>query len=224
MTPLKIQKSTLPKPPKRHYPKITDEAILKELLLAIDSYTGQPITRLMLKFVSLIPLRAENLCTLRWDQIDRRKGLLGIERADMKVKDPNLPDFIVPLPKQARDVLDELHPLTGWGTWVFHGLKDIHGPINRETGNKALRLMGFTDAKAGRKQTLHSFRGTFRSLVETHRQEHGAPFEVMERCLDHHEKNAAARAYSHQADYTKQIGELFQWWADYLEGIKNGER
>lgn len=222
MTPLKIKKSTLPKPPVRHFPKITDEVVLKELLQAIDKYKGQPITRHMLQFVALIPLRAENLCNLHWEQVDLEKGVLSIKRAEMKVKDPNLPDLIIPLPHQAIDILREVHVLTGWGKWVFHGLKNINGPINTETGNKALRLMGFTDEEAGRKQTLHSFRGTFRSLVETHQQEHGKPFEVMERCIDHHDKNRVVRAYSHRADYSKQIGELFQWWADFLDGVGNG--
>ena len=221
MTPLKIKKSTLPKPVKKHYPKITDERVLRELLNAIERYRGQPITRLMLKFVAIVPLRAENLCNLRWEQIDLEQGVLTIRRSEMKVKDTNLPDFVVPLPRQAREILEEVHQITGWGQWVFHGLKNIHAPINPETGNKALRLMGFNDEASGRKQTLHSFRGTFRSLAETYRQIHGKPFEVMERCLDHHEKNRTVRAYSHQADYTAQIGELLQWWADHLEkGIK----
>ena len=222
MTPLKIRKSALPKPQIKHYAKITDESVLKELLQEIENYKGQPITRFMLRFVTLIPLRAENLCKLRWEQIDLEKGILTIRRSEMKVKDGNLPDFVVPLPKQAIEVLKEVHVLTGWGTWVFHGLQNIHAPINTETGNKALRIMGFNDEEAGRKQTLHSFRGTFRSLVETYRQSHNNPFEVMERCLDHHEKNTAARAYSHKADYSRQMGELFQWWADFIESFKDG--
>lgn len=220
MTPLKITKSSIPRPKSKHYAKITDETVLKELLLEIDRYKGYPITRSLMKFVSLIPLRAENLCKLRWEQVDLDRGELTIARHEMKVKDAQLPDFTVPLPKQAIAIIKEVHELTGWGQWVFHGIQNIHTHINQETANKALRSMGFNDEFKGRKQTLHSFRGTFRSLVETHQQEHNAPFEVMERCLDHHEKNMIARAYSHQADYTKQIGQLFQWWANFLDDLK----
>jgi hypothetical protein len=82
--------------------------------------------------------------------------------------------------------------------------------------------MGFIDETSGRKQTLHSFRGTFRSLSETYATEHGVSFEVRERCLDHHEKKEAVRAYIHKADYTEQMRTLFQWWADYLDGVKSG--
>lgn len=223
MTPLKISKSSLPKPKPKHYPKITNEDTLRELLNATDNYKGHPITRSMLKFVARIPLRAENLCKLRWEQIDMDNCIMTIARHEMKVKDAQLPDFVVPLPHQVMDILHDAHQLTGWGTWVFHGLKNIHAPINSETGNKALRSMGFNDEDIGRKQTLHSYRGTFRSLVETHRQEHGAPFEVMERCLDHQEKNITARAYSHSADYSKLIGELFQWWSDFLDHLQHGK-
>jgi len=39
------KKDSLQKHTKQHYPKITDESILRELLLAIDNYHGQAITR-----------------------------------------------------------------------------------------------------------------------------------------------------------------------------------
>lgn len=217
----KIDRSVLPNPRVKHLPKISNEETLRELLQSIDTYKGSVITRYLLKFVTLIPLRAENVCLLRWEQIDMEKGMLTIKRAEMKLKDENLPDFVVMLPHQAVTLLKEVHEVTGWGQWVFHGLRNIHNHINKESANKALRIMGFTDEAGKRKQTLHSFRGTFRSLVETHRLKHNMPYEVMERCLDHHEKNAVARAYSHEADYSKQMGELFQWWSNYLDSLKN---
>jgi integrase len=203
MTALKISKSSLPKPKPKHYPKITNEDTLRELLNATDNYKGHPITRSMLKFVVRIPLRAENLCKLRWEQIDMDNCIMTIARHEMKVKDAQLPDFVVPLPHQVMEILRDVHQLTGWGKWVFHGLKNIHAPINAETGNKALRAMGFNDESRGKKQTLHSYRGTFRSLVETNRQEHGAPFEVMERCLDHHEGSLEILCHSDRISNSK---------------------
>ena len=217
---LKIDKGLIPNPKALHMPKITDPKILKELLSKINSYHGDKITRLLLLFVFHIPLRAQNLCTLRWEQIDLEKKTLTIRREHLKQKDFNLPDFIIILPTQVVTLLEETHALTGWGEWVFIGSRNINTHINEETANKALRIMGFTNSKAKSKQTLHSFRGTFRSLAETHREEHGAAYEVMERCLDHHEKNIIARAYAHDADYTKPIGKLFQWWADYIDKLK----
>jgi integrase len=171
----------------------------------------------MLQFVAIIPIRAKNLTTLRWDMVDFEKSTITIPRSEMKDNDPNLPDFTIPLPRQAITILKETFNLTGWGRWVFCGIKDIHGPINNETGNKALRQMGFVDEKNGRKQTLHSFRGTYRSLVDTHQREHNAAYEVKTIVLDHHEQNKTERAYSHMADYTDQMRNLLQWWSDFLD-------
>ncbi|HLD23838.1 MAG TPA: integrase arm-type DNA-binding domain-containing protein [Sulfuricurvum sp.] len=219
----KIDKSTVPKGEKVNLPKITDEKILGELIRTIDTYYGEGgvIVRNLLRFVSLIPLRADNLCKLRWEQVEFEKEVMTIPRSEMKVKNKNLSDFIVPLPHQALSILKEIHPITGWGQWVFHGVKDTLNHVNHESGNKALRIMGFVDEAKGRKQTLHSFRGTFRSLSETYATTHKASFEVRERCLDHHEKKEAVRAYIHKADYTEQMRELLQWWADYLDTIRS---
>lgn len=216
---LKIDKGLIPNPKATHMPKITDNTILAELIKKIDTYHGDKMTRFLLLFVLRIPLRAQNLCSLRWSQIDFDKGTLTIKREELKQKDNNLPDFIIILPKQVVELLHEIAAYTSWGEWVFIGSRNMNAHINEETANKALRIMGFTDKKAKRKQTLHSFRGTFRSLAETHREEHDLPYEVMERCLDHHEKNIIARAYSHEADYSVPIGKLFQWWSDYIDKL-----
>lgn len=206
----------------KHIPKITDEKNLGELLRAIEQYKGEGgvIIRNILRFVSIMPLRADNLCKLRWDQVDFDKAIITIPRFEMKVKDHNLPDFILPLPVQAVNILKEVREITGWGQWVFHGVRNNLSHANKESGNKALRIMGFVDEANGRKQTLHSFRGTFRSLSETYAKEHGVSFEVRERALDHHEENKVVRAYTHKADYTEQMRELMQWWADFLDQVK----
>ena len=168
-----------------HYEKITDEATLGELLRAIDGYIHSSIIRSALKFVSIIPLRAENLATLKWSYIDFEKKILTIPRSEMKVKKKSFPDFSLPLPTQAIEILKEIKKNTGWGVWIFHGHNKIHKPMVSESANKALRSMGFADAKRGRKQTLHSFRGTFRSLCDTHQDKHNASFEIKEAVLYH---------------------------------------
>ena len=213
------KKDALQKQVKNHYPKITDEKILGELLRAIDGYKGVIINR-VLRFVSIIPLRADNLCKLKWSYVDFDKAVITIPRSEMKVKDANMPDFVLPLPHQVIAILKEIQVITGWGVWVFNGISQPLTHIGLESANKALRGMGFVDEVNGRKQTLHSFRGTFRSLSETYAREHGTSFETRERVLDHQETNQAIRAYTHKADYTEQMRELLQWWADYLDEVK----
>ena len=201
-----------------HHPKVTDEVILKELILSIDAYSSQ-LTRLALKFLLLNPYRAMNLTTLKWEYIDFEKGAITIPRQEMKTKNKNFSDFILPLSQQSIELLHEIHQLTGFGTWVFHG-SNIDLPMNKETCNRALERMGFNDEEVGRRQRTHSFRGTFRSLAETYEQQHGVSEASREACLDHHEQDVKKRAYTHKADYTTQMKILMQWWADFLDKIK----
>lgn len=78
---------------------------------AIDAYyaTGGVIVYNLLRLVSLLPLRADNICTLRWDQVDLEKAIITIPRNEMNVNNKNLSDFIVPLPHQAINILKEIH-------------------------------------------------------------------------------------------------------------------
>ena len=200
----------------KHYSKITDLKLLKELLLAINNYSGSIHTKRALQFVAMVPLRPKNLSTLKWKYIDFEKALLTIPRKEMKVKNPNLNDFILPLSKQALNLLREQYEWSGWSEYVFLGVNEKKH-INQESPNKALRLMGFGFGE--RKQTLHSFRGTFRSLAETYQNEHNTSWEAKEAVLDHIEKNSAIRAYTHKADYTNEMRKLLQWWSNLLENL-----
>ena len=214
----KIPRKMFIKTTSKHYSKITDEEILKELLQKVDKYNNK-IVRAAIFFVALVPLRSENLCKLQWGQIDFKNKKMTIPREKMKIKNPQLGDFILPLSTQAIEVLEEIKPFTGWGKWVFTAPTNDKKHLSNETIRKSLRNMGY-DGESGQKQTLHSFRGTFRSLCDTYHHEHNASFETKERVLDHHERSLVVRAYSHQANFYKQMKDLLQWWGDFLENLK----
>lgn len=214
-----IPKSEKPKKITNNYPKITDEKILANLIRDSENYKGHPIIRNALRLIPYVMLRAENLTTLKWEYVDFEKKMITIPRSQMKVKDKNLPDFRIPLTDKAVQILNDIKPFTGWSEWVFHAINKSNNPLNPASINKALKIMGYNDEAKGTKQTIHSFRGTFRSLSDTHLQEHNMPFEIRERCLDHNESNSVVRAYTHKADYTRQMRELLEWWERYLEKI-----
>lgn len=216
-----IHKKTILTPQKKkNYPKITDAETLKELIKAIYTYKGDYSTKNALKFVLHLPLRADNLVNLKWEYIDFDKKLLTIPRPLMKAKDENMPDFAMPLTPQVIEILQE-QKLFAIGTFVFKtsGYADV--PISPETPNRALERMGFNDEAKGRKTRLHGFRGTFRSLADTYQSEHHVSYEAKERALDHLPKNAVERAYTHRADYIKELETLMQWWSNYLDGLRD---
>lgn len=91
----------------KHMAKITDLEILKELVQKIYSYNGNHNVRNALKLVLHIPLRAENLCHLKWEHLDFEKKILLIPRENMKLNNINIDDFISPLTDEAISILKE---------------------------------------------------------------------------------------------------------------------
>ncbi len=218
-----IRKSDIIKPKRvRHYPKITDEKILKELRDTIYSYKGNLMTRNALKLVLHIPLRAENLCTIKWEYLDFEEKSLTIPRNEMKVKNDNLDDFKMYLTDEVINIFNEVKPFTEHQQYVFLG-RDNRSPINKESPNKALKIMGFNDEEQGRKIRLHGFRGTFRSMIDTLDIDNKFSFELKERVLDHHETNDTVRAYNHKANYFEQFKALMSFWSDYILSLKDNK-
>ncbi len=216
-----IRKSDIVKPKKvRHFPKITDEKILKELIVSIYTYKGSLSLRNVMKLVLHIPLRAENLCNLKWNYINFDEQSLTIPRNEMKVKNDNLDDFKIPLTNEVINILNEQKQFTGHQEYVFLG-RDNRSPINKESPNKALKILGFNDEEKGRKIRLHGFRGTFRSLIDTLDTDNKFSFELKERILDHHETNDTVRAYNHKANYYEQFKPLMNFWSDYILNLLN---
>lgn len=203
----------------KHYPKITDEEVLCELRDLIYNYNGSHSLRNVLKLVLHIPLRAGNLCTIKWDYINFEEKSLTIPREEMKIKSKNLNDFKVPLTDEVISILKEQQVFTGHQCYVFLG-RDNRSHIDKESPNRALQRLGFNDEKRGRKIRLHGFRGTFRSMIDTLDEENRFSFEIKERILDHHEQNETVRAYNHRADYFKQFIPLMEFWSGYILNLE----
>lgn len=204
----------------RHYPKITNIKILEELVKSIYTYKGTHSIRNALRLLLHIPFRAENLCNLKWDYINFDEKLLSIPRELMKMTDYNFDDFKIPLTEEAIIILKEQQMLYSNQVWVFPGQNNAK-PINNESPNKALKIMGYNDEKNGRKITLHGFRGTFRSIIETLDIENKFSFEVKERALDHQETSPTVRAYTNEVNYVPQLVPLMNFWSDFIIDLKN---
>lgn len=207
----------------KNYAKIVDIDILKELVESIYNYHASISVKNCLKLIVHVPLRAENLCNLTWEQVDFDNRVIVIPRKNMKVKNPNIDDFKMPLTNEAISILND--QLAFQNTYSFNSKFVFCGnngkkPIAKESPNRAIERMGFNDEEKGRKIRLHGFRGTFRSLIDTLDEDGKFTFEVKERALDHHEKSSAVRAYNNKANYQKQMTELMNFWSDFICGLK----
>lgn len=82
---------------------------LPDFLKKLDSYSGDPITKLALRLIVLTFVRTGELRGARWEEFDTDQGEWRIPAERMKMRSPH----IVPLSPQAIAVIEELRALTG---------------------------------------------------------------------------------------------------------------
>ena len=186
-----------------------DARELPELLRAIEVYQGTHVTRLAMMLMALTFVRTSELIGAKWAEFDleARRWDIPVER--MKMRTPH----IVPLAKQALDVLDTLQTLTGKSEWLFPGDRSAKKPMSNNTILKALERMGYKGRMTG-----HGFRG----LASTILHEQGQPHEHIELQLAHAPRNAVSAAYNHSL-YLEPRAKMMQAWADYLEQAQRGK-
>lgn len=201
----------------RHFAAITEPVKLGELLRAIQAYRGGPIVRAALQLAPLLFQRPGELRAAAWAEIDLDAALWTIPPARMKrEKDgkENGAPHLVPLPRQAVEILRELHQLTGRSALVFPGERNHERPISENSVRTALISMGYTPDL----QTWHGFRATARTMLAER-----LDFDplVIEAQLAHAVKDANGRAYN-RTQYLKHRAAMMQAWADYLDKLRQG--
>jgi integrase len=190
---------------RRNYPRVSAHE-LPGLLIAIDTYLGSEHTRLALKLMALTFVRTSELIGARWCEFDLKAQRWDIPAARMKMKTPH----IVPLSKQALDVLAKLKAISFDRDFVFPGDVNPTRPMSNNTLLFALYRMGYRGRMTG-----HGFRGVASTILH----EQGWPHEHIELQLAHQERNAVSAAYNH-ALYLKPRAEMMQAWADHLDALR----
>ena len=186
---------------------------LKGLLLSIDEYQGEISTKFAMKLLPYIFVRSFNIRNMTWEEINFESKEWIIPANKMKTHK----EFILPLSNQAINILENIKKLqTNNSKYVFVGIKNIHTPISENTLISALRRMGYTKEEF----VPHSFRSVFSTIAYENMNVHGYSSEVIESLLAHQETNKVKEAYN-RATYKKQMKNLIQWYADYLDFIKN---
>ncbi len=195
---------------KNHYARLEAKE-MPELLRKIEAYAGTPVTRLAMKLMALTFVRTGELIAAHWDEFDledAKEWRIPAER--MKMKTPH----IVPLSKQAIDVLNAIHELRGLSGLLFPGERDHERPMSNNTILGALKRMGY----AGR-MTGHGFRGVASTILH----EQGHRHDIIELQLAHQERDGVSAAYNF-ATYLPQRRKMMQQWADHLDAMRAGAK
>ncbi|EDH3762905.1 DUF4102 domain-containing protein [Salmonella enterica subsp. enterica] len=135
---------------RQHRPALELKRI-PELLQKIDGYTGRPLTRWATELTLLIFIRSSELRFARWSEIDfetsmwtippEREPIPGVKHSHRgsKMHTPHL----VPLSKQAQEILKQIKQFCGEHELIFIGDHDPRKPMSENTVNSALRVMGY---------------------------------------------------------------------------------
>jgi len=162
---------------------------------------------LALKRSPLVFVRPFELRKAEREHFDLDDAEWRIPRPNMKMKEQH----IVPLSRQAIEIVRELLATPVDSRFLFPALGHPEKPLCENTLNKALRTLGYSSDD----MTAQGFR----SLASTLLNELGWPPDAIERQLAHVEENETRGAYNY-AEHLPLRRKMMQFWSDYLDGLR----
>ncbi len=208
--PTRDLRGALPQVKRTHFPALTDPANVSNLLKDLYGYEGSEITRAALKLAPLFFVRPGELRSAKWSDIDLCKAQWSYMAT--KTSTPH----IVPLSRQAVEILKDLQLLTGSGPYVFPSARTNTRPMSDNTINAAMRRLGIEkDVMTG-----HGFRAMARTMLEEVLK---FPAHLIEHQLAHTVKDPLGRAYN-RTTHIEERARMMQAWADYLDELRNDNK
>ena len=203
-------RGALPPAKGEHFAAITEPKQVAELLRAIDSYQGSLSAISALKLAPMVFVRPGELRAAEWEHInfDTKEWRYFVTKTQV--------EHIVPLSGQAIAILQELHPVTGHGRFIFASERTPRGDrcMSENTLNAALKRLGYGKDI----MTAHGFRAMARTILD---EVLSVRVDLIEHQLAHAVKDPNGRAYNRTAHLSERH-KMMQSWADYLDGLKLG--
>ncbi|MFN4324672.1 MAG: tyrosine-type recombinase/integrase [Azonexus sp.] len=150
--------------------------------------------------------RPTEVAEAAWDEFDLEKAVWRIPAQRMKARK----EHVVPLPRQAVEMLKGLHAITGNRKHLFPGRDDRNAPMSAASLRQALKVLGWSGA--------YSPHAT-RTSGSTRLNEMGYRPDAIEAQLAHADQNNVRRTYNH-ATYFDERRAMMQEWADRLDEWK----
>jgi integrase len=191
-----------------HFAATTEPKRFAEILRALDGYEGTLTVRCALRLAPLVFVRPGELRNAQWADID-------FEAAEWRylVTKTNTP-HIVPLARQAIEILRELQPLTGSSRFVFPSARSFIRPMSDNAILAAMRRLGIDKEE----MSGHGFRAVARTILD---EVLGVRPDFIEHQLAHAVRDPNGRAYNRTA-HLPERRKMMQQWADYLDKLKSG--
>jgi len=204
------------KVPLQHRPALPPK-LLGSFLRDLENYQGRLLTRLAMKLLVLTFVRVGELRRAEWVEFDIANATWTIPAHRMKMQRTH----IVPLSRQALELLEALRPITGHRDYLFPSERGQGRPMSDNSLRKALQILGYHKDSIDPERP-HAVPHGFRTTASTSLSEAKFRDEVIEMQLAHQDKNQTRAAYKHHAEYLDERLELMQWWANHCDAVQAG--
>lgn len=224
---LERYRKDMPQPDKsRHLYKKMSEQEIGMLMLNMENfrYTGTLSTSCALRLAPYVMLRPVEICEAEWSEINLEKAEWYIPAARMKMER----DHVIPLSRQAIEILQEIKRLTGRSRYVFSSPTKGNAPITTNALLQRIRKMGYaSNRQDGDQFCTHGFRGMASSMLNQNpRFSKIYQKDWVEFQLAHAEENKIRKAYNilDPYSYYDERKTMVQEYADYLDLLKEDAR
>lgn len=163
-------------------------------------------TRNAVRLLMLTFTRTRELIEATWDEFDLENATWEIPAARMKMRKAH----IVPLSRQAIEILKDQKEMAGKWKWVF---PNQVRPITSMSNNTILFAIGRLGYKG--RMTGHGFRALAMTAIK---EKLGYRHEVVDRQLAHAPRNSVDAAYD-RAQFLDDRKKMMQEWSDYIDAI-----
>ncbi len=232
--PVALNKLLADKPKAKKQPSIIDGtddnderlARLRELLKKCEIERTRAGTKFALRLLALTAVRPGEISGARWDEFEGLDGPAPLWRipaarmkGDKERKEEVGGDHLVPLSRQAIEVLDALREVSGRYELLFPSERRSHHSISENTLRALLIRAGYYQ-----RHVPHGFRAAFSTIMNERAdrawREIGQPGlspdrAIIDLMLAHVPGNRVESAYN-RAAYMPRRRELAQEWADLL--------
>lgn len=205
-------------PPVQHNPILRRHELV-ELLTGLRESKAGMLVKGAIRLMLLTMVRTIEARRAGPHQFDLEQELWTIPPDDVKqlqsrvrTESGEIPPYLVPLSRQAVEVVREVMQVTGKCKLMFTGRNNPSQMLSENTVNIAIKKMGFRNRLTG-----HGIRGTVSTILN----ELGYNKDWIEAQLSHTDPNAVRGTYNH-AEYVEQRRGMMQDWADYLDHLARG--
>ncbi|WP_292689594.1 MULTISPECIES: tyrosine-type recombinase/integrase [unclassified Novosphingobium] len=227
--PAGMMRKALHAVPKRNYPALTSIEEARALLIAESNLNGWPHTKLASRLIALTAVRSEPLRYAEpseFEGLDTSEPIWRIPAGKMKLgkeqRKQQAFEFIVPLPRQAVEIVKLAIELTHGGPYLFPNTRFPTKPISDNAISKRYRDLGYSG-----RHVPHGWRSTFSTIMNERAERlwraaghtDASPDRAIIDLMLAHQQEGVEPIYN-RAAYMERRRELAQEWADLLcEGL-----